>query len=88
MTFLRSQRQSRSHPVLARNEQARNNPEAYAPRPGLGVPAFNIPMEDYNILMKLNPALDSDDQAERKAAWIAFGNSAESLPYRLSRAAL
>ena len=88
MTFLRSQSQSRTHPVLTRNEQARNDPGAYAPRPGLGVPAFNIPMEDLAILTTLNPALASDDMAERREAWIAFGNSDESLPYRLSRARL
>lgn len=85
---LRSQSQARKHPVLARNEQARNDPGAYAPRPGIGVPAFNIPMEDLKILYAVNPGLCSTDTAERMAAWIEFGKDPASLPYRLTTAAL
>ena len=85
---LRSQQQARKHPVLVRNQAARNSPGAYAPRAGLGVPAFAVPMEDLKVLYAIRPALASTDTAERMAAWLEFAKEPESLPYRLTTAAL
>jgi hypothetical protein len=45
--------------------------------------ALQIPEDDYNTLIKCNPSLTHPDAVTRTAAWKAFINGPESLPYRV-----
>lgn len=45
--------------------------------------ALSIPMDDFEKIIKVNPALQSKDRAEYNKAWLTFMKDDASIPYRV-----
>ncbi len=67
--------------ILEDNRAVRNNRAAR--HLDWAQPHLRIPELDLVKLKQANPDLDSPDGAIKRAAWVRFFNSPESLPYRV-----
>jgi hypothetical protein len=67
--------------ILEANRSAVNDRSARTM--GWGEPVLRIPTVDYEMLKQSHPQLFQGDAQQKRAAWVQFLNSAESVPFRV-----